>query len=257
MLLRTLIGEWHVAGLAVCAATIAEIAFCRGLFMAEVARIAALLEKTTLLGPLDPGLRERVCEAMREVSFRAGQLIFSRGDAGTHIYLVVEGRIRLSVLTSEGRELSFAHAVPGDIFGEIAVLDRSTRSADATSLTGSRLMALPAPAVDRLIAEHPALARAFMTFLCARLRDVSDHLEHIALLPIEARLARYLLATLPEGAQSVALGMSQGELAMLLGASRPKVNAALVALEDAGAIERQGQMLRCDREVLGELARQD
>ena len=225
--------------------------------MPETTRIASLLEKTSLFRPLPPTLREKVREEMREVAFQTGQLIFSRGDPGTHIYLVVEGRIRLSVLTSEGRELSFAHAVTGDIFGEIAVLDRSTRSADATALTASRLMALPAAAVDRLLAEHPELARTFMTFLCARLRDVSDHLEHIALLPIEARLARYLLATLPEGAQSVALGMSQGELAMLLGASRPKVNAALVALEDAGAIARQGQMLRCDREVLGELARQD
>ena len=224
--------------------------------MPEAALISMLLARTTLFGSLDSGLQAKICDAMREVACQAGQLIFSRGDPGTSMYLVVDGRVRLSVLTAEGRELSFAHAVPGDIFGEIAVLDRSTRSADATSLTATRLMSLPAAAVDRLIAEHPDLARAFMTFLCARLRDVSDHLEHIALLPIEARLARYLLATLPEGAQSVALGMSQGELALLLGASRPKVNAALVALEDAGAIKRVGPVLQCDRELLGALARQ-
>jgi CRP/FNR family transcriptional regulator, cyclic AMP receptor protein len=83
----------------------------------------------------------------------------------------------------------------------------------------------------------------------------------VALFPIEVRLARYLLnrlALLAETTQKstsrLALGMSQGELAMLLGASRPKVNAALIALEDAGAIRRVGQDIECDAEILAEVA---
>lgn len=229
--------------------------------MPETGRVDALLAQTKLFGSLAPPVRAIVREAMREASYAAGQLIFSRGDPGSHLYLVVEGRVRLSVLTAEGRELSFAHAISGDIFGEIAVLDQSTRSADATALVATRLMALPAATVDRLTGAHPEVAQAFMKFLCARLREVSDHLEHIALLPIEARLARYLLARLPEAGSGsinqVALGMSQGELALLLGASRPKVNAALIALEEAGALERVGQDLKCDKTILMELARQD
>jgi CRP-like cAMP-binding protein len=64
-----------------------------------------------------------------EVAFDPSQVIFARGDAGREIYLVVSGRVRLSVLTAEGRELSFAHAEAGAIFGEIAMLDGGPRSA--------------------------------------------------------------------------------------------------------------------------------
>jgi CRP/FNR family cyclic AMP-dependent transcriptional regulator len=71
---------------------------------------------------------------MREASFQAGQAIFARGDSGTDIYLVTEGRVRLSVLSAEGRELSFSYAGPGDLFGEIAALDGGGRTADATPL---------------------------------------------------------------------------------------------------------------------------
>ena len=185
-----------------------------------------------------------------------------RDDPGSEIYLVLEGRVRLSVLTADGRELSFSHAVPKDIFGEIAVLDNSRRSASATAVSEVRLMSLSAAAFERALSTSPALARATIAFLCTRLRDVSQHLEDVALFPIEVRLARFLLnrlELLPEKPQRpnarLAIGMSQGELAMLLGASRPKVNAALIALEDAGAIRRVGQEMDCNVEVLSQLAR--
>ena len=223
--------------------------------------IAEVLGRTRLFGMLDAGTLAAIAAAMREVRFEAGQSIFNRGDAGSAIYVVIEGRVRLSVITADGRELSFTHALTGDVFGEIAVIDRSPRSADATALTMLRMMSLSAAATERLLAERPALARAFMVFLCARLREVSDHLEDVALLPIEARLARYLLNRIPSDTPSTAsgtrieLGMSQGELALLLGASRPKVNAALMMLEDVGALERVGQKLNCDPRRLAEIAR--
>jgi CRP/FNR family transcriptional regulator, cyclic AMP receptor protein len=228
--------------------------------------IPDLLSGTRLFGSLDAPTRRAIAAEMREVHVEAGQSIFERGDPGSEIYLVLEGRVRLSVLTADGRELSFSHAVPHDIFGEIAVLDRSSRSASATAVGEVRLISLGAAAFHRALATSPALAQAAIALLCARLRDVSHHLEDVALFPIEVRLARYLLnrlALLAETTQKsmmkntgtrLSLGMSQSELAMLLGASRPKVNAALIALEDAGAIRRVGQDMDCDAEVLGELA---
>ncbi len=226
--------------------------------------VSELLSRSRLFAGLAAPTLAAVAAAMREVRFEAGQLIFSRGDPGNAIYVVMDGRVRISVLTAEGRELSFTHALPGDVFGEIAVIDQSTRSADATALKDVHALSLSAPAANRLLVEHPALARAVMRFLCARLREVSDHLEHVALLPIEARLARFLLDKLPPptgrskaGTQRLTLGMSQTELALLLGASRPKVNGAMTALEDAGAITRAGQDLVCDADILAEIARRD
>lgn len=220
-----------------------------------------MLGRTNLFGALDKDLRATIAAAMREVRFGAGQTIFSRGDPGNAIYVVLEGRVRISVLSPEGRELSFTHALAGDVFGEIAVIDQAVRSAGATALTEVSVLSLSAAATDRLLAAHPALARALMRFLCARLREVSDHLEHMALLPIEARVARYILDRLPErhadvtnSRPRIALGLSQTELTLLLGASRPKVNMALAALEEAGAIRRAGKEPECDTRLLEDMA---
>lgn len=222
---------------------------------------AAFLGDTRLFGGLEPSLLAEIAALMREVHIAAGQEIFSRGDPGNAIYFVREGRVRISVLTAEGRELAFTHALPGDVFGEIAVIDQTDRSAGATALSSVTALLLSSAATDRLLAAYPEVARAFMRFLCARLRDVSDHLENVAMLPIEARVARFLLDKLPRPSsgpprerQRVELGMSQTELALLLGASRPKVNAALIALEAAGAIGRVGTLMECDPAILAELA---
>ena len=113
---------------------------------------------------------------------------------GREIYLVVSGRVRLSVLTAEGRELSFAHAEPGAIFGEIAMLDGGPRSADATAVNKVSALSLSKPAFKRLMETQPHVARAAVRFLCSRIREADQQLEAIALYPIEGRLARFFLA---------------------------------------------------------------
>lgn len=224
--------------------------------------VQEFLGRTRLLHGLDPPVLAAVAAAVSAVSFAAGELIFSRGDAGNALFLVTAGRVRLSILTSDGRELSFDHAVPGDVFGEIAAIDGSPRSADATALTAVKALVLPTATLKRLVAQHPSLGWAIMRFLCARLRDVSDHLEDIALFPLEARLARFLLTRLGNDqmqatAGPISLGMSQSELALLLGASRQKVNSALAALEETGAIRRSDHGLVCTPAALRQIARQD
>src|SRR5262245_33927347 len=97
---------------------------------------------------------------MRSVQFDTDQMIFSRGDLGREIYLVLDGRIRLSILSSDGGELSLAHAGPGDIFGEIAALDGRERTAGATAISRVQAMSLPQRAMQELIENHPKVAVA-------------------------------------------------------------------------------------------------
>ena len=80
----------------------------------EQRAIVDLLGKSALFGSLADTDRAAIAARMRRVDFAPDQMIFSRGDPGREIYLVLEGRIRLSILSSDGRELSFAHAGPGD-----------------------------------------------------------------------------------------------------------------------------------------------
>jgi len=223
--------------------------------------LVALLARTDLFGGLSPEELEACAAAFRELRFKKGEMVFARGDPAARIYLVIEGRVRLAVATEEGRELSFRHAVAGELFGEIAALDGSPRTADATALTDVVAYALERQAFRDLWSTRPGISAGVITCLCRRLRDTTSQLEAIALHPLEVRLARFLLYALgkPQGPPGkrvpLDLGFSQSELAQLLGASRPKVNAALGALESVGAVKRTLDRLFCDPAKLAEIAR--
>jgi len=224
--------------------------------MTSAPNVVMLLARTSLFAAMDESDRAAVADQMREVKFEPGRLIFARSDLGQSIYLLIEGRVRLSVLTPDGKELMLRHAGPGDVFGEIAALDGGPRTADATAVTRVRAMVLTHTSLFALIERRPGMVRSALRFVCQRLRETSDQVESIALYRLEARLARYLLS-LVRGLASeceiteVQLPMSQGDLALMLGATRQSVNAALGALVDTGAIERSGNRIVCR---LGKLA---
>ncbi len=223
-------------------------------------RLIRLLAGTELLKGVGGDALSACATQLHQVRFEKGQMVFARGEPGTHLYLVAEGQVRLAVATSEGRELSFQIAHVGDFIGEIAVLDGRPRSAEAVALTAVTAYALERRAFQQLWSEHVEIAAAVIAFLCWRIRDASDRLEALALYPMEVRLAKFLLVALagrqaPAGRRvPLELGFSQSELAMLLGASRPKINVALGELEQAGAIHRTSDRLFCNPAKLAEIA---
>src|SRR5262245_41433821 len=150
--------------------------------------IVRLLENTLLFKDLGADDQAACAAAFREQRFNKGQVVFGRGDPGTHLYLIAEGQVRLSVATADGRELSFQVAVSGDLIGEIAMLDGGPRSAEATALTPVVAYALERNAFQQLRSAQPGISDAVIRFLCWRLRDASDRLEGIALYPMEVRL---------------------------------------------------------------------
>src|SRR5262249_41890320 len=175
--------------------------------------------------------------------------------------VVGEGRVRLAITSEDGRELSFRVAAQGELFGEIGALDGSPRTADATTLTAVKLYSLDRNAFRTMWSTRGALTERVVAFLCRRLRETTRQLEGIALHPLDVRLARFLLFALagrqaaPGKRVPLELGFSQGELAQLLGATRPKVNTALGELESLGAIVRTVDRLFCDPGKLAEIAR--
>jgi CRP/FNR family transcriptional regulator, cyclic AMP receptor protein len=222
--------------------------------------IVELLAATHLFSGLErPGL-EACARDFAEIRIPAGQTIFARGDGGDQMYLVAEGRVRLSVMNEDGRELSVRVAAAGALLGEIAVMDGGPRTADAVAISSLRAYAIPRARLLSHAAAQPALAQGMIALLCRRLRETTDQLEGIALHSIEARLARFLLVALagrtaePGRRVPLDLAFSQSELAQLLGASRPKVNMALGALEKTGALKRTADRLFCDPALLRDAA---
>ena len=198
------------------------------------------------------------------VRWAAGAVIFQRGDAGAWLLALKSGRVRLSLITQGGRELTLRHAEPGDTLGELALFDLEPRSADATAVVDTAGYTLSLRAYEALSAKHPALAMGVARFLSRRLRETTEQLESIALYPLEARAARFLLFTLRQlngldlpARATLRLEISQTELATVLGASRPKVNRALLALAEAGALIKGADGWDCDIAALQALAEPD
>lgn len=220
--------------------------------MATRSAVMEHLGRASLFAGLSRETLAAIADGMRAEAYTAGQTIFSRNEPGANLYLVTSGRVRISVASSEGRELTFRFVAAGEVMGEIAAIDQGVRTADAMAVTSVSAQVLSAGQLSRLMDAHPEMARSALQFVCARLRDTSTQLEEIALYPIERRVARFLVSALMiKGSDMAAtnvpidLRMTQSELALLLGASRPKVNVALAALAQAGAITRTGEAITC------------
>lgn len=216
-----------------------------------------LLKRSPLFSGMQPSDLVRVAAELSEMTYQQGQLILGQGDLSSEVHFVLEGRVRLAVLTADGRAVAFRHATVGDMFGEIAAFDGGPRTADATALSRVKTLVLSRAALRQLMSASPLIAETAIGYLCGRLRATSAQLQEVALHPVEVRLARFLLhiAKLQDNGALPAVvaldvGMSQSELAQLIGTSRQTANAALTMLEKQGAVKRNGQRLECDLGLL-------
>lgn len=210
-----------------------------------------------MFAPLPPEVLDAIAAAARPHRWRGGELLFQRGDAGDWLVALTAGQVRISVSTPGGRELVLRHAEAGEMLGELALFDADPRSADAFAVGEVTGQVLDRAAFRTIAGRHPALYDAALAHVCAMLRGTTDQLESIALYQLQARVARFFLFALrqlhgddvPAGA-ALDLAISQGELAALTGASRPKVNRVLADLKAAGALEQAGTVWRCDPALL-------
>ncbi|MES2539841.1 MAG: Crp/Fnr family transcriptional regulator [Pseudomonadota bacterium] len=201
-----------------------------------------------------------LAQGMREQHWGAGKLIFSRGDAGDHMYAIFTGRIRLVLSNSKGREIVLRTLGPGDILGEMALIDGEPRSADATAAEDTTCLVLPRARFEAVAQLRPDVGMAMARHLSNHLRRTNFQMESIALYDLQTRLVRFLLHTLshtPDAGQGnqrrLTLGVNQTDVSAILGASRPKISQAFQALIAAGAIRRDGDVLLCDVAALTDL----
>src|SRR5262249_8698034 len=174
----------------------------------------------------------RYCK-MRNVP--RGTVIFSKGDPGTSLFAMVKGTVRIGVTAADGRETVFNIIGPGELCGEIALLDGGERTADAVATTDSEILVIDRREFMPFIKSQPVLAMKLIDLLCMRLRWISDHVEQIALPNLPGRLAKALLRLIERGGSAPAkpkLAVTQLELSHMIGMSRESINKQLRAWED-------------------------
>src|SRR6516165_2175697 len=187
-----------------------------------------LLGKGALFRNLAPDDRNSLVARARMRNFDAGDTIFLMGDLHDSMIAILEGEVRISVPSTDGKELMLAIVYAGEVFGEIAMLDGKPRSADATALTACTLAVLDRRDVLAALDRNPRAWLAFVEVLCSRLRYTDKQLVEMALLQLPERLAQTLLRTVDAVPAQVSnrakLRLSQNELAHRVGATRESVN---------------------------------
>jgi len=132
---------------------------------------------------LKPAALEMIARVSVEEQYPSGTKLFSHGDPGDRLYLILAGRIRISREVAGMGEEALAVLGPGQVFGEMALLDESPRSADAIVHEKCRLLSLPKAAFDDLLFLHKDLAyevlQSFVRLLTARLRETNDKLTFL------------------------------------------------------------------------------
>jgi len=163
----------------------------------------------------------------------ADETIFLMGSAGDSMMAVLSGHVRISMPSPDGKEFVLALLGPGEIFGEIALLDGKERTADAKATAECTLAVLERRDVLAFFERHPSAWPGLIEMLCERLRSTDQQMAEVALLGLPVRLAKTLLrmaAVEPSAANGRAaplIRLSQRELGNLVGATRESVNKCL------------------------------
>jgi CRP/FNR family cyclic AMP-dependent transcriptional regulator len=221
------------------------------------------IKRDILLGV--PLFRKLTAAEIEAVAARAvtqhyarGTTILRKGDPATTTIVIVQGRVRIGLLTDEGREASWRVLGPGEVLGEIALLDGQDRSADATALEECVLLSVDNAHFLTLLRGSSDLCLRLMKTLCERIRRTTQSLEEAVLLDLPTRLGRQLQrmaedygVSTPQGTK-INVRLSQSELAGLVGASREKVNRQLRQWEHEGVIANEhGYLVMLRPERLG------
>lgn len=221
----------------------------------DLKAVEAALAKAELMAALSDGARKRLANAGAPVSIDPGALLFSKGDKGDALYVLLEGEVEVRVSNEAGRDVRIAALKPFALIGEMAVLDGGARSADIAAIRRSRLLRISRDQAIAAFESEPKALLNIVAEMSRRLRAADSAIEDAHLLDLGGRLAQRLLEEAGDGAS---ITLTQTELARRIGASREKVNRKLHEWADEGwiAITRAGIKL-ADKPRLVALIQED
>lgn len=212
--------------------------------------------QSPLFASLDAEAAAALRASMSEQTTPRGTVIFAEGQIGDHMYVIVEGKVKLGHASPDGRESLMAVLGPGEIFGELSLFDPGPRAATATALTDARVLALGNTSLRSWLAGRPEVAEALLAALARRLRRTNEALGDLVFSDVPGRVAKALLDLADRFGDMTSEGLlvkhdlTQEELAQLVGASRETVNKALADFAQRGWVrvdQREVLLLSVDR----------
>jgi CRP/FNR family cyclic AMP-dependent transcriptional regulator len=195
-------------------------------------------------GLADEDIRGLMALAKRR-TFRSGEVIFHREDPGQVLYVIKEGKVKISLISPDGQEISLVVFGKGECFGEFAILDGLPRSADAVALEKVECYTLQRSDFHNAIMKNPKIAIQIIEVLTRRLRSTDQMVEDLIFLDVYGRVAKKLLeladthGTKVDDGTRIDVRLTQQEIASMVGASRESVNKVMGYFTDKNFISAE------------------
>jgi CRP-like cAMP-binding protein len=208
-----------------------------------------LLTKVPILAGLSNEDREALASAIARKRYRRGDIVMQKDEPGHALFIVERGTVRIYVPSSQGNDLILAVLGPGDFFGDLSLLDGRPRSASAAVGTDATLLTLERADFIALLTRRPAAAMAVLEAVAGRLRETDEMASDLAFLDVAGRLAKRLLdlaadhGVQQDGGVLIDLGVTQEDLASMIGVTRESVNRNLSEFQTLGLISKKGRRI--------------
>ena len=189
-------------------------------------------------------------------------MIITAQQPGEVVYIILSGSVKIHIEQTSGTDVILAILGPGDIVGEMSLLDSSGRSASVVTLEDSELIWMSAGVFQECLATIPTISQNLVRILSARVRLANELIQALATLDVHGRVARQMLAFAEKYGEASADGhvlipirLTQSDVADLVGASRKRVNQAMVTFKNQGylRVDEQGRITVQDRKALARL----
>jgi CRP/FNR family transcriptional regulator, cyclic AMP receptor protein len=217
--------------------------------IASSADTSEILARSGLVQGVEPGAVSALTKCLHPVEFPRGHTVFTEGEPGDRLYIIISGKVKLGRRSADGRQNILAIMGPSDMFGELSIFDPGPRTSSATTITKVHAVSMDRDALKAWIKDRPEIAGQLLRVLARRLRRTNNNLADLIFTDVPGRVANQLLqlakrfGTREGGALRVTHDLTQQEIAQLVGASRETVNKALVDFAQRGWIRWNGKSL--------------
>jgi len=215
-----------------------------------------ILAREPLLWALPPADRAALLAAGTRRHFGAADRMIQQGVADDFVIVISDGWAAVRADAANGRAFLLALCGPGDVVGELSVLDGGPHNATVTALTGLEAHVVSGACFHRFLANHATVGVALLRGMALRLRAIDAHSRDLATLPVAQRLARLLITLDKDGSHHApAVRLPQQELAAAIGTTRESVAKCLAALRARGVLVTAGRQITVvDRVALAAIA---
>jgi CRP/FNR family cyclic AMP-dependent transcriptional regulator len=205
-----------------------------------------LLRNVPLLNGLSESALASIAALAQRKRYEARDVVVQQSEPGGDLFVIIEGHLKVVSAGADGRDIALGIMGPGEVFGEVSLLDGEPRSATNTAIDGCELLVIRREPFMRFLESSPKTAIELLRVLARRLRRLTERSDDVAFLRVGNRLAKRIAdlaekygQRLPSGSLRLTFKLSQQEIGELVSATRESANKQIKVWEQAGLLSQQ------------------